>query len=170
MEMNFCRRCGTQITRKGPGIYVCERNHTLYSNAAPTAGVFFVTNNNELVLSVRGIEPFKGSLDSFGGFIDDQETAEAALARELQEELGLSPEEYERPVFLSTEVGYYPYEGEERSIISIFFWSRLKEGANPIPDDDVAGIEIVPLGDIDLDGLDNIDVRKAAAKLRAILL
>jgi NAD+ diphosphatase len=170
MEMNFCRRCGSSLTEKTKGMYQCQNNHTLYINAAPTVGVFFVTNDNQLLLSVRGIEPFKGALDSFGGFVDDQETVEDALTRELQEELGLTSDQYELPIFLSTETGLYPYDGEDRSILSTFFWSRLKPGAVPIPADDVAEIEYVSLENVDLARMDNTDVRKAVQKLQKILL
>lgn len=170
MEMNFCRRCGSALTSKSTGMYVCTNGHVLYVNAAPCVGIFFVTENNDVLLSVRGIEPFKGMLDSFGGFIDDQETAEDALARELIEELGLSPDQYETPQFISTETGSYPYDGETRSILSLFYWSRLKPGANPIPADDVADIETIALADVDLSKMDNVDVRKAIQKLQQILL
>jgi NAD+ diphosphatase len=168
MEMNFCRRCGAALTAKSDSVYVCRNNHTLYINAAPTVGIFFITDDNQVLLSVRGIEPFKGSLDSFGGFVDDMETVEEALARELNEELGLTPDQYKTPVFLSTEAGSYPYDGEERSVLSTFFWSRLKPGVIPVPADDVAKIEQVPLDNIDLERMGNVDVRSAIPKLQKI--
>lgn len=168
--MNFCRRCGTLLNLDTSGAYRCEKGHVLYVNAAPAAGVFFVTQDNQILLSVRGIEPFIGRLDSFGGFIDEQETAEDALTRELVEELGLTSDQYEPPVFLSTETGYYPYDNESRSILSIFFWSRLRLNANPIPADDVAEIKTIPLAKVNLAQMDNIDVRKAVQKLQKIIL
>lgn len=168
MEMNFCRRCGTQLTEQSPGVFTCMSGHTLYSNAAPTAGIFFVTDDSHVLLSIRGIEPFKGMLDSFGGFVDEQETAEEALARELHEELGLSPNQYDTPVYLSTETSVYPYQGEDRTVFSVFFWSRLKPGVTPTPADDVAGIEKVPLAAIDFTKLDNADVKNALQKLQKL--
>lgn len=170
MEMNYCRRCGTELATKTEGIYVCQNNHTLYVNAAPCVGIFFIDENNNVLLSVRGIEPFKGALDSFGGFIDDQERVEDALARELQEELGLTTDDYEAPKFLGSEIGRYPFGGESRSILSLFFWSRLKPNAKPVPADDVADLELVPLADLDLSKMDNTDVREAVRKLQNILL
>ncbi|MBI3889273.1 NUDIX domain-containing protein [Candidatus Saccharibacteria bacterium] len=202
MEMNFCRRCAAALTSIVPSVYKCEKGHTLYVNAAPCVGVFFVTEDDQVLLSVRGIEPFKGMLDSFGGFVDDQETVEDdqvllsvrgiepfkgmldsfggfvddqetvedALAHELDEELGLSPEDYETPRFISTETGLYPFDGEERSILSYFFWSRLTPNANPVPADDVSEIVAVPLADVDLTRMDNADVRKVIPKLQALLL
>lgn len=168
--MNYCRRCGTHLTEQSHGVFVCENHHTIYINAAPTAGMFFLTASNEVLLSVRGIEPYKGKLDSFGGFIDDMETAEEAIARELYEELGLSADQYQTPTFLCTEVGHYPYQGEERSILSIFYWSRLKPGITPVPADDVAAITTVPLDKINLQEMDNIDVRAAIQKLQKVVI
>lgn len=168
MEMNFCRRCGTKLTQRANGVFICANDHALYSNGAPTVGIFFITDDNQVLLSVRGIEPFKGMLDSFGGFVDNMETAEQAIARELQEELGLTPDQYEPPTYLSTEVGYYPYQGEDRSLFGVFFWSRLKPGAAPTPADDVSAIETVSLKDFDLTRMDNTDVRAAIQKLQKL--
>lgn len=167
--MNFCRRCGSTLTFKTDGFYLCENDHRIYLNAAPCAGVFFLTEDNKVLLSVRGIEPFKGKLDSFGGFVDDQETVEDALARELQEELGLSPADYEKPQFLCTETSYYPFDGEERSVLSNFFWSRLKPSAKPVPADDVASVEQIQLTDVDLSKMHNTDVRSAVLKLQKLI-
>jgi ADP-ribose pyrophosphatase YjhB (NUDIX family) len=170
MEMNFCRRCGATLTQKNNSHYVCTNGHNLYVNAAPTVGIFFLTTDNQVLLSVRGIEPFKGSLDSFGGFVDNMETVEDAAVRELQEELGLNLDDYEPLTFLSTETGLYPYDGEKRSILGTFFWSRLKPGVQAIAADDVASIEQVPLAEIDFNKLDNGDVKAAIRKLQELFL
>lgn len=170
MEMNFCRRCGAPLAKINDGAYKCEHQHILFTNPAPCVGVFFVTEDNEVILSVRDIEPFKGMLDSFGGFVDDQETVEEAATRELQEELGLTPDQYEHLRFISTETGVYPYDGENRNILGTFFWSRLKPTAILQPADDVSGIIYIPLTDVDMTKFDNVDVKKAIVKLQSILL
>ena len=168
--MNFCRRCGTKLTEVSTGAYQCQNDHLLFSNPAPCVGVFFLTDDNEVILSVRGIEPFKGMHDSFGGFVDEGETVEEAAVRELQEELGITPDQYEPLQFISTETGLYPYGGEDRSILGTFFWSRLKPGVTLQPADDVSEIITVPLAHVDMSKLDNQDVKKAIAKLQSILL
>jgi len=170
MEMNFCRRCGATLTQKNDSFYICQTGHKLYVNAAPTVGIFFLTEDDHVLLSVRGIEPFKGALDSFGGFVGNMETAEDAAIRELQEELGLQSNDYEPLTFLSTETGIYPYDGEDRSLLGTFFWSRLRPGVQPKPADDVAGIEQVPLQEVNFDKLDNSEVKSALKKLQSLLV
>lgn len=168
--MNFCRRCGTPLAHDSNTLFICEKGHRLYSSATPTVGVFFITGNNEVLLSVRGIDPFKGTLDSFGGFVDENETVEQALAREIKEELGLSPNDYEKPMFLSTEISTYPYGGEDLSVLSMFFWSLLSSSANPIANDDVANLVTVRLSDISLSDIGNNDVRSSIKKLQKLFL
>lgn len=168
--MNFCRRCGTPLEKINSTAYKCENEHLLFTNPAPCVGVFFVNDNKEVALSVRAIEPFKGMLDSIGGFVDDNETAEEAAIREIQEETGVTPEHYEELRYISTETGIYPYGGEDRSILGTFFWTRLKSGVTLKPADDVSEIVKVPLAEVDMTKLDNTDVRKAIQKLQKLLL
>ena len=143
MEMNFCRRCGSKLGPFMNGFYTCTNGHILYPNAAPAVGVFFVTEDNQVLFSVRGIEPYKGKLDVIGGFLDGDENLEDALTREIKEETGLTPDQYEIPHYLCSVITNYPYNGEDRVVIGSLFWSRLRPEAHPIANDDVA--EIVPL-------------------------
>ncbi len=168
--MNFCRRCGSSLIRKDDALFICDNSHKLYTNSAPTVGVFFVTENNELLLSVRGIEPFKGGLDAFGGFVDGTESLEQAVERELQEELGLNPDQYEKPVYFVSQSAPYPFDGEVRDILSSLFWSRLKPGVVPVPADDVAAIETVPLANIDLNRVPGEDIKFAIPLLQKMFI
>ncbi|MFZ2544740.1 MAG: NUDIX domain-containing protein [Candidatus Saccharimonadales bacterium] len=170
MEMNFCRRCGSRLTDKTNGVYVCENGHTLFANSAPTVGMFFVTDDNQILLSVRGIEPLKGMLDTPGGFVDSAETFEEALARELQEELGLDDSQYETPKYLCSASSEYLYQNENRNVLTVFFWSKLHPGAQPVADDDVADIKFAPVNDINIDEIGGRDIKTALAKIREILL
>ncbi len=170
MEMNFCRRCGARLTDKSGGMFICDNNHTLFINAAPCVGIFFVTDDNQVMVSVRGIEPYKGSLDAFGGFVDENESFEEALVREVEEELGLSQEEYNPPQYLCSNTGVYPYDGEVRTIIGALFWTRLKPGTKPVASDDVAAIRYVPLKNFDLSLVGNTDSRAGIEKLQKIFV
>lgn len=165
MEMNFCRRCGTKLEHLENHIFRCESGHIIFANCSPTVGIFLITKNKKVVLSIRGIEPHKGMLDTFGGFVDGEETIEAAVARELKEELGLNPSDYSEPRFICTGVGHYPYKGEELPIISSFFWADLLSEETLIPADDVAGVFIDDPKNIDPKKLHDDDIRIGLDKL-----
>ncbi|MBU0532905.1 NUDIX hydrolase [Candidatus Micrarchaeota archaeon] len=78
--------------------------------------------NNKLLLIRRGKEPFKGEWALPGGRINDHETAEECLKREMKEETGLEIE----PITL---VGIYSDPGRDpRRIITAAYLVRLISG------------------------------------------
>ena len=172
MEMNFCRRCGKELIRQTANghHFKCENDHDIFNNPAPTSGVFFVeADNRHALLSVRGIEPSKGMLDAFGGFVENSEGLEEALEREMREELGLGPEHYERPRYLVSAPSTYPYGGDTYTLVTTLFWSRLNEGAQPKAQDDVAAIRRIDIHDETvLDEAHGDDIRQGILALRRL--
>lgn len=158
MEMNFCRRCGASLKNIENHVFKCENGHTIYANASPTVSVFFLDGDN-VILSRRGIEPNKGTLDTIGGFLDGKESLEAGLAREVREEVGLEPSEYETPIYLCSIADTYHYGDEDNPIVSALFYSTLKTDRSLTPHDDVAEVVVRPLFDIDLNEIGNADIR-----------
>ena len=171
MEMNFCRRCGASLTHIADNtVYDCPNGHTLFSSPAPTVGVFFVSSDHQVTFAIRDREPGKGMLDTPGGFIDSGETAEEALGRELTEELGLQPSDYEMPVYFCSQPSTYLYQGEHRTVLSALFISRLNPGVNLVPQDDVAGIQVIPLAEVSLAQIAGDDIRLGVKALQQKLL
>lgn len=140
----------------------------IFANSSPAVGVFFVTADNQVLLAVRGIEPHIGMLDSFGGFVDSTETFEAAADRELEEELSLTPTDYEPLSYLTSGVGQYPFRGELTPIVSVFFWTRLVTTKALAPRDDVAGVQSLPLHNLDLSLLHGDDIRVGIQALQRL--
>ena len=62
----------------------------------------------EILVARRGKEPAKGTLDLPGGFVDNYETGEEAVAREVMEETGLKVDEVK---YLFSLPNIYPYSG-----------------------------------------------------------
>lgn len=168
LEMNFCRRCGTPLSRTAKHAYICTNGHTIYMSATPGAGIFFVTADNHVLLAVRKNEPYKGMLDVFGGFVDGEESFEEAAVRELREELSLEPDDYEPLQYLMSARGKYPYAGETNSYLAPLFWTRLTTERNIIPLDDVARIYSMPLHNADLAQIYTEDLREGVRRLQAL--
>ena len=158
MEMNYCRRCGSVLQAVEHHTYQCAAGHTIFANASAATGVFIIDENNNVTLSVRGIEPHKGMLDAFGGFLDGAERVEDGLERELREELDLEPRDYTAPVFLCSGVGKYPYQGDITPVVSLLFFIQLTPHATITPQDDVAETVTYPLHEIPLDQLHDEDI------------
>lgn len=169
MQMNFCRRCGEALTNIQNHIYKCVNNHTIFANSSPTVGVFFIDSSNNLVLSRRGCEPNKNMLDIIGGFLDGNESLEEALAREINEETGLTNEDYSNPVYLCSIASKYEFNDENNPIVSTIFYSYLKPDTQLDARDDVAEIVTVPLTDLDVNEIGNDDIKQGAMVLQKLL-
>ena len=63
--MNFCRRCGTKLAQKSYGVFECEKAHQIFLNAPATASIFFVSEDNEVMMAVRGVQTGTESNTSF---------------------------------------------------------------------------------------------------------
>jgi ADP-ribose pyrophosphatase YjhB (NUDIX family) len=169
MEFNFCRRCGTRVVVVPGSAFICVNGHNLYPNAAPCVGLFLFDGDGKLLLGVRAEEPNKGKLDCFGGFVDGLETIEAALAREITEELGLQPTDYTTPIYLSSAASTYNFQGEARSVLSSLFYAYLLPGAEPRANDDVASIHTAFVQDVAVDDIGNDDIKQGFITLKARL-
>lgn len=169
MEYKFCYRCATKLTDIDGHVFTCDSGHTVFLNASPTAGIFVLAPDNKVLLSIRGIHPYKGKLDSFGGFVDGaSETVEEAAVREMHEELGLQPGDYEPLTYLTSATGPYPFGGEVHPVLTSFFWTRLVGDAAPTPQDDVADIVELPLHDVSPSDLANDDIRAGFLALQQL--
>lgn len=157
MEQNYCRRCGEALKPAHHGGYECTTGHVLFSNPAPTVGVFFIDPAGNVLLSVRGIEPDKGRIDTIGGFVEIGETFEQAAQRETEEETGLTPADYGELTYLTSAPNDYAYGGESRSVLSCFYYASLKDDATPVAGDDVASLVLLNPKDINVDDVGSAD-------------
>lgn len=169
MEFNFCRRCGEALEERSAHSWTCKNKHTIYLNPAPSSGVFFITKDRKVVISRRATDPAKGSLDSIGGFIDPDESALDAVKREILEETGLGDDSYGDLHLFCTAPTRYQFEGEDKRVITMFYWAMLNEDAQPIASDDVAEIITISPIDIDLSKIYGDDVKIAITELQKLM-
>ena len=89
--LKYCPKCGSlQFKKEGERSLKCAAcGFHLFINSSAAVAALVVNEVGKLMLVTRGVEPNYGKLDLPGGFIDPGESAENAVQRELQEELGL---------------------------------------------------------------------------------
>ncbi|HVO38181.1 MAG TPA: NUDIX hydrolase [Spirochaetia bacterium] len=152
---SFCPVCGGgPLTAGAPEIppadvLVCGACGFLFwQNSKPAVGAIItrrLAHAWHVLLTRRGIEPFKGMWDAPGGFLGNGELPEAGLVRELREELGV---EISNPRFLTSHVDQYPREDvaeQARFVLSLFYRCEISEDAELVPADDIVEARWFPL-------------------------
>jgi len=127
-------------------------------NPSAAVAAFILNDTGELLVCKRGKEPAKGTLDLPGGFVDDNESAEQAIVREIAEELDAKVIECNYKFSLPNQ---YLYSGLTIPTLDMFFTCKLESTENLKPADDVEDCWFVPINDLnpELFGLNS--VRKA---------
>jgi ADP-ribose pyrophosphatase YjhB (NUDIX family) len=124
-SLNFCTRCGARLTfgaidgedRDRLACATC--GHIAYVNPRLVVTTLPITDDGELVLLRRGLEPGLGSWAQPGGFLEVDETVTEAAVRETLEETGLIVEPGEI-------VGFYTRL--EAAVVVIAFEARIVGG------------------------------------------
>jgi ADP-ribose pyrophosphatase YjhB (NUDIX family) len=131
-SLNFCSRCGAALQFGSiPGEdrqrLSCEScGHIVYVNPRLVVTTFPITDDGEIVLIRRGIEPGLGAWAQPGGFLEVDETVHQAAIRETWEETGLLVEPGEI-------IGLYTRL--EAAVVTIAFEARIVGGtAAPTPE------------------------------------
>lgn len=153
----YCPECGS------PKFFVnnekskrCENCGFVYYFNVSAATVAFILNaRNELLVCRRAKEPMKGTLDLAGGFIDQFETGEQGVAREVLEETGL---EVTEAVYQFSLPNTYLYSGFLVHTLDQFFVCKVKDDTRLGAMDDVAEAFWMPLDAVNPEefGLDSV--------------
>jgi len=126
-----------------------------YVNPSAAVAGFILNEAGELLVCRRGKEPEKGTLDLPGGFVDENETAEEAMKREIDEELQIKATTAQ---YLFSLPNTYEYGGMTIPTLDLFFTCSLENTTNLKASDDVEACFFIPLNEInpDLFGLNSI--------------
>lgn len=89
-----------------------------YHNPRPTVSAIII-RDGKILLCHRAADPFKGKWDLPGGFMEERETPEDGLRREMKEELGIG-------IHIKKLVGvfgpvYYPFGGQDVYNTDIYY-------------------------------------------------
>ena len=82
----YCPKCGKQTLRQlSAKRFECEHcTFTVYRNVVAAVAAI-IECGSKIIMTRRAKEPGKGKLDLAGGFVDDNETLEESLKREVRE-------------------------------------------------------------------------------------
>lgn len=130
----FCPRCGADsvtFAQRRMACASCEA--TLFINSAAAVGALIEVTDG-LLLAVRDRDPGAGMLDLPGGFLEWDETPEAGLRREINEELGIAVTDLR---LLTTGTNRYPYNGVTYHTCDLFYVCRPVDLAELTARDDV---------------------------------
>ena len=123
--INFCSRCGTEMVERvpegeqRPRMECPDCGFIAYVNPRLVVTTLPITDEGEVVLIRRGIEPGLGSWAQPGGFLEIDETVTEGAIRETLEETGLLVEP--GPV-----VGFY--SRLEAGVVTLVFEARIVGG------------------------------------------
>jgi len=110
-QFQYCPVCAGDLEtkkREEKERLVCARcGYVLYENSKPCTAVL-VERDGKVMLTRRGVEPFKGWWDLPGGFLENGEEPVEGAKRELLEETGLDIEVVD---LLGVEVDRYGDDG-----------------------------------------------------------
>ncbi|MBN2766900.1 MAG: NUDIX domain-containing protein [Paludibacteraceae bacterium] len=140
----YCPVCGSSrfVLNNEKSLKCSECDFVLYVNPSSAVAAFVMNQARELLVCRRAKEPAMGTLDLPGGFVDGNETAEMAVAREIKEELGAETITLKYLFSLPNE---YLYSGLTIPTLDMFYECSIADYENIVAADDVAECFFVPL-------------------------
>ena len=143
----FCPKCGSENFEINNALsrHCSDCGFTYYQNPRASTAAFILNSKRELLVVRRAKEPQKGTLDLPGGFVDNEETAEQGMIREIKEETGLTANTVE---YLFSIPNIYRYSGMDIHTLDLFFLCHVEDDALPQAADDAAECFWIPVADV----------------------
>ena len=173
LDPSFCPTCGSELAsrhvdgRRRPYCEACER--VVWRNPVPTAGVVVVERDDEpdgrprVLLVRRANEPDAGEWGIPAGFLEHDERADEAAARELREETDLRVEP-DALDLLSVDSFHHP--SGRRLVTVAYVVARERTRGEPVAGSDAVDARFWSVAELDeadaiLRAFDHARVRRA---------
>jgi mutator protein MutT len=109
-----------------------------YHNSRPTASAIII-RDGKILLCKRASDPFKDKWDLPGGYLEEKESPEDALKRELREEIGI---EIENSKLITVNgPAYYPFSEQDQWNTDIYYEVTTNDEPRAMNDSDVEAID-----------------------------
>ena len=168
-SFRHCPRCGS-VNVGSPALkqFICaDCSFTYFANAAAALMGIVRNASGEILLVRRGREPAKGKLTLPGGFVDPLETIEAALTREMEEEVGIRVRSI---AYLTSFPNRYVYRGVLYFTIDLVYVCETDDATlRPASEaDEITEAFFAPASAIDPDEIAFESGRRALAAYQAL--
>jgi NAD+ diphosphatase len=161
----YCPGCGAgSMAVRGDRSVLCSTcGYHLYFNVGAAVAGLIEDDAGRLLLGVRAHDPEKGTLDLPGGFVDFDETAEDALAREIKEELSLTVKTCS---YFRSFPNIYLYDGIFNRTLDLAFFCTVESFTTLKPSEEIRDVLFVNPADIDLGAIGFDSIRNIVSSYR----
>ena len=165
---HFCPKCGSEdFEIHSPLSRHCNHcGFTYYQNPRASTAAFIQNGKGELLIARRAKDPAKGTLDLPGGFVDNEETAEQGMVREIKEETGLEITT-ENIEYLFSVPNVYRYSGMDIHTLDLFFLCHVEGEPTVKAEDDAAELTWLPLREVYVERFGLRSIRQAVHRFLA---
>lgn len=148
-RFKYCPVCGSrQFIHDNVKSFLCgDCGFVFFTNPASAVAAIIENKQGEILLTRRAFEPKKNFLDLPGGFVDPMETNEAALRREIMEELNL---EVKNMSYITSVPNQYLFSGVTVYTTDMAFKCEVEDFGTLMIQDDVADALFLKPKDVDL--------------------
>lgn len=159
----YCPRCGlAALDTVDNKLYGCTSCGYTYFHNTAAAVAAVISRAGQIALITRANEPGQGLLDLPGGFVEGDESLEAAVIREVREEIGF---ELRDPRYLFSIPNHYEYHTIRYRTVDVFFAFDVAEILPFTPNEEAAALHWMHVADVDPQQVAFESVRAALRRL-----
>ena len=163
-QYKYCSNCGGLIDKKSETLYLCPKcDFRIFISPKPGTGAMILNKFDQLLVTRRSYNPWKGKWGIPGGFINGGENAPEALSREIKEELNITimPNKF---TYLGSFSEKYPYKGINYKLVNTYYTTKLTKKINIKLSEEASEYDFLNLNEININDFAD-DLQKAITEL-----